>query len=57
MPNNDNTDFRKQTIRHYELRKVSIVIAESGYGVEEDTFRKCVDFMDPHPDAGGLGYR
>lgn len=23
--------------------------------VEEDTFRKVVDFMDEHPDAGGLG--
>lgn len=23
--------------------------------VEEDTFRKCIAFMDAHPDAGGLG--
>ena len=23
--------------------------------VEEDTFKKCCDFMDAHPDAGGLG--
>lgn len=23
--------------------------------VEEDTFRKCLDFMDAHPDAGALG--
>ena len=23
--------------------------------VEEDTFRKIIDFMDAHPDAGGLG--
>ncbi|MDX5321196.1 MAG: glycosyltransferase family 2 protein, partial [Bacteroidota bacterium] len=25
--------------------------------VEEDTFRKIVDFMDAHPDAGGLGVK
>ena len=25
--------------------------------VEEDTFRKCVDFMDKHPDAGALGVK
>ncbi|MCE3295957.1 MAG: hypothetical protein K0R65_1671 [Crocinitomicaceae bacterium] len=25
--------------------------------VEEDTFEKVVDFMDAHPDAGGLGVR
>lgn len=25
--------------------------------VERDTFRKCVDFMDQHPDAGGLGVK
>ena len=23
--------------------------------VEEDTFRKCLDFMDAHPEAGALG--
>ena len=23
--------------------------------VEEDTFSKCIEFMDAHPDAGGLG--
>ncbi len=25
--------------------------------VEEDTFEKCLDFMEAHPDAGGLGVR
>lgn len=25
--------------------------------VEEDTFEKCIDFMDQHPDAGGLGVK
>lgn len=25
--------------------------------VEEDTFKKCIDFMDAHPNAGGLGVR
>ncbi len=25
--------------------------------VEEDTFRKCLDFMDAHPDAGALGVK
>ena len=25
--------------------------------VEEDTFEKCLNFMDSHPDAGGLGVR
>jgi len=25
--------------------------------VEEDTFKICIDFMDSHPDAGGLGVK
>jgi len=25
--------------------------------VEEDTFEKCINFMDTHPDAGGLGVK
>ncbi len=25
--------------------------------VEEDTFEKCIEFMDEHPDAGGLGVK
>jgi len=25
--------------------------------VEEDTFEKCISFMDAHPEAGGLGVR
>ncbi len=25
--------------------------------VNEDTFQKCIDFMDEHPEAGGLGCR
>lgn len=25
--------------------------------VEADTFQKCLDFMDEHPDAGGLGVK
>ena len=25
--------------------------------VEEDTFRKCIEFMDSHPDAGALGVK
>lgn len=25
--------------------------------VAEDTFRKCINFMDTHPDAGGLGIK
>lgn len=25
--------------------------------VEEDTFRRCIEFMDAHPKAGGLGVR
>lgn len=25
--------------------------------VEEDTFRRCFDFMEAHPDAGGLGVK
>ena len=25
--------------------------------IEEDTLEKCVNFMDDHPDAGGLGVK
>jgi GT2 family glycosyltransferase len=34
-----------------------ILILNPDTVVEEDTFRKCIDFMDGHPDAGALGVK
>ena len=58
LENKVNTGFSKannQAIRlcHGEY----ILLLNPDTVVEEDTFRKIVDFMDAHPEAGGLGVK
>ncbi len=56
--NKDNPGFsiaNNQAIRQSSGKYVLLLNPDTI--VEEDTFEKCVKFMDAHPDAGGLGVR
>lgn len=56
--NTDNTGFavaNNQAIRLCSGRYILLLNPDTV--VEEDTFQKCVAFMDTYPDAGGLGVR
>ncbi|MTB53278.1 glycosyltransferase family 2 protein [Lewinella sp. W8] len=58
IANDDNPGFsvaNNQAIRESSGRYVLLLNPDTV--VEEDTFRRCVDFMDRHPDGGGLGVR
>lgn len=46
----NNQAIRESTGKHVLLLNPDTV-------VEEDTFRRCLDFMDDHPECGGLGVR
>lgn len=46
----NNQAIRESTGRHVLLLNPDTV-------VEEDTFRRCLDFMSDHPECGGLGVR
>ena len=56
--NHENVGFSKannQAIR--EAKGEYILLLNPDTIVQEDTFRKVIDFMDSHPKAGGLGVR
>ena len=56
--NKDNPGFSKannQAIR--QAKGAYILLLNPDTLVEEDTFEKCVAFMDEHPQAGGLGVK
>ncbi|MCF8238946.1 MAG: glycosyltransferase family 2 protein [Saprospiraceae bacterium] len=56
--NPDNTGFavaNNQAIRLAKGRYILLLNPDTV--VEEDTFAKCIEFMDAHPDAGALGVR
>jgi GT2 family glycosyltransferase len=56
--NQQNTGFavaNNQAIRQSSGKYVLLLNPDTV--VREDTFRKCLDFMDIHPDAGGLGVK
>ena len=58
IENKENTGFAKannQAIRISSGKYVLLLNPDTV--VEEDTFVKCLDFMDKHPDAGGLGVK
>ncbi len=58
IANKENVGFSKannQAIRRSEGKYVLLLNPDTV--VEEDTFRKCLDFMEQHPDAGGLGVK
>jgi len=58
IANKDNPGFSKannQAIRQSKGEYVLLLNPDTV--VEEHTFRKSIDFMDAHPDAGGLGIK
>lgn len=58
IENKQNLGFSKannQAIK--ESRGRYVLLLNPDTVVEEDTFKKCIDFMDTHPDAGALGVK
>ena len=58
IANQDNPGFsiaNNQAIRQSKGEYVLLLNPDTV--VEEDTFRKCIEFMDAHPDAGALGVK
>ena len=58
IANQDNPGFSKannQAIR--QSKGEFILLLNPDTVVEEDTFSKCIDFMQSHPDAGALGVK
>lgn len=58
IANKDNRGFSKANNQAIELSQGEyVLLLNPDTVVEEDTFQKVVDFMDQHPDGGGLGVR
>lgn len=58
IDNKDNLGFSKANNQAMRIAKGEyVLLLNPDTIVEEDTFKKVIDFMDSHPDAGGLGVR
>ncbi len=58
IENKDNVGFSKANNQAIEIAQGEyILLLNPDTVVEEDTFFKTVQFMDKHPDSGGLGVR
>ncbi len=58
IENKENKGFSKANNQALKLSKAKYsLLLNPDTVVEEDTFRKCVQFMDDHPEAGGLGVK
>lgn len=56
IANKENTGFAKANNQAIRIAKGEyVLLLNPDTVVEENTFRKVVDFMDSHADAGGLG--
>lgn len=56
IANKDNPGFSKANNQAIRVSKGEyVLLLNPDTVVEDDTFTKCIDFMDDHPDAGGLG--
>jgi len=56
IANKDNTGFSVANNQAMKIAKGDyFLLLNPDTIVEEDTFKQVVDFMDEHPDAGGLG--
>ncbi len=54
--NKENTGFSKANNQGIKISKGEyVLLLNPDTLVEEDTFSKCIQFMDSHADAGGLG--
>ncbi|MFN5323565.1 MAG: glycosyltransferase [Bacteroidota bacterium] len=58
IENRENVGFSKANNQAISISKGEyVLLLNPDTVVEEDTFSKCVSFMDAHPDAGGLGVK
>src|SRR6187399_3648902 len=58
IANKENTGFSKANNQGILISKGEyVLLLNPDTVVEEDTFTKSVQFMDDHPDAGGLGVK
>jgi len=58
IDNKNNVGFSKANNQAIRVAKGDyILLLNPDTVVEEDTFQKCIDFMDEHPEGGGLGVR
>jgi len=58
IENKENVGFSKANNQAIKLAQGEyILLLNPDTVVEEDTFEKCIEFMDQHPDAGGLGVK
>jgi len=58
IANNENLGFAKACNQALKLAKGKYaLLLNPDTVVQENTFRKCIEFMDTHPEAGGLGVR
>ena len=58
IANSDNPGFSKANNQAIKLSKGEyVLLLNPDTVVEEDTFKICIDFMDKHPKAGGLGVK
>ena len=56
--NKENVGFSKANNQAIKLSKGEyILLLNPDTVVEEDTFEKCIQFMDAHPEGGGLGVK
>ena len=56
--NKDNVGFSRANNQAIEISKGEyVLLLNPDTVVEEDTFENCIEFMDAHPDAGGLGVK
>ncbi|MFT4752733.1 MAG: GT2 family glycosyltransferase [Salibacteraceae bacterium] len=58
IANKDNRGFSKANNQAIRISQADyVLLLNPDTLVEEDTFKKCIDFMDQHPDSGGLGVK
>jgi len=58
IANHDNPGFSKANNQALRVaRGEYVLLLNPDTVVEEDTFRACCEFMDQHPNAGGLGVK
>ncbi len=58
IANKDNTGFAKANNQALEVCKGEYaLLLNPDTVVQEDTFIKCIDYMDEHPETGGLGVK
>jgi len=58
IANKDNVGFSKANNQAMRLSQAEyVLLLNPDTVIEEDTLKKCIDFMDSHPQAGGLGVK